>query len=165
MHVIFETERLVVRRYDEGDLDHVFRLNGDEEVMRYIRKTLTRDEAAVFLTDNIAFYTKRPGLGRWAVEDRNGVFVGSFALIPIGSTVDIQLGYALLKPYWGKGFASELTAAGIEHALAAGIDPLFGITEEGNDASRRVLEKHGFKYRYSTEEQGKTLHRFQYERP
>ena len=82
--IIFETARLIVRQYTADDADRFFLLNGDEEVMRHIRKTLNKEESDKFLQENIEFYASNPKLGRWAVEEKTtNKFVGSFALIPL----------------------------------------------------------------------------------
>lgn len=162
--IIFETERLVVRRYTENDLDNVYRLNSDEEVMRYIRKTMSFEETKNFFRQNLEAYVKNPVLGRWAVTDSQSRFVGSFAIIPIGETSDIQLGYALLKPYWGLGYASELTAKGIEYAISNNIDPLFAQAEVANVNSQKVLLKNSFEYLDEITEGEKKLFRYQLKR-
>jgi ribosomal-protein-alanine N-acetyltransferase len=157
---IFETERLVVRHYTNDDLDNFYSLNCDEDVMRYIRNTLSYEESADFLQKNLELYRQTPLLGRWAVHDRENSFVGSFAIIPIGETTDIQLGYALLKPYWGMGYASELTAKGIEYAIANNIVPLYAQAEAANINSQKVLLKNGFEYQYEVAEGDKTILRY-----
>ena len=49
-HIIFETERLIVRQYVfETDADNFYLLNSDEEVMRYIRATKSKEDCDVFL--------------------------------------------------------------------------------------------------------------------
>lgn len=159
--VVFETERLIVRRYTKDDIGNMYRLNSDAEVMRYIRPVMDPDEAKEFLLQNIDMYAASPLLGRWAALDRQGNFVGSFAVIHIPGSSDIQLGYALLKEHWGKGYASELTAKGIEYAVANGIDPLFALTESNNLPSQKVLLKNSFEYLYSSKEGERTLFRYQ----
>ncbi len=42
MHVILETPRLVMRQFTEDDVDHLFRLNSDPAVMRYLTVRLIR---------------------------------------------------------------------------------------------------------------------------
>ena len=52
--IIFETERLIVRQYVfEADAENFFLLNSDEEVMKYIRATKSREECDAFLEKNI----------------------------------------------------------------------------------------------------------------
>ena len=149
--IIFETERLSIRQYTRADEEHFFRLNGDAEVMRYIREPKNRAECALFLARNIELYQQNPLMGRWAmVEKETGVFVGSFAIIPVENSEsygasEIQLGYALLKDYWGRGFATESTLAGKQYAFEVMKLPrIVGITTTDNFASQKVLLRCGF---------------------
>jgi len=141
--IIFETERLIVRQYTEEDKDNIFLMGGNEEVMRYIRPVSTKEESDKFLLDNIAFYSSNPTRGRWAVNDKiSNEFIGSFAIIPMPDDKEkIQLGYALLPGYWGKGYATELTRAGLHYFFS---HEIYGITEIPNIASQKVLLKAGF---------------------
>ena len=162
-HIIFETGRLIVRRYDfEKDKENFFLLNSDEDVMRYIRKPKTREECNVFLKKNITDYNVRPLMGRWAaIEKDTGNFVGSFAFIPVEGTEDSQLGYALLKNYWGKGFATEMMMEGIRYVFTkTDLKEVYGITEAANTASQRVLLKVGFALIEHYKEDGKDLCKF-----
>ena len=145
--VIFETERLTVRQYIfDIDADNFFLLNGDEEVVRYIRPVKTREECTVFFKEVIADYLQRPLMGRWAVEDKiTGEFTGSFAFIPVEGTEDSQLGYALLKKNWGKGYATELMREGIKYGFEkTSLHEVYGNTDAENIASQKVLLKVGF---------------------
>lgn len=162
MHLIFSTERLVVRRYTNGDMDNFLSLSGDEEVMRYIRPAQTKEESDKFLQENIEFYYVQPQMGRWGVEEKEtGEFVGSFAIIFIPGTDLIQLGYSLKKEEWGKGYATELTKAGLKYVFEIMKLPLiYAVTESGNIASQKVLLKAGFKYESEFKEGEKQLYRF-----
>ena len=144
--VIFETERLLVRQYEKEDADNFFLLNGDEEVVRYIRPSKTREECDVFLESVMADYQTAPLFGRWAVEEKSSkIFAGSFALIPVEGKEQMQLGYALLPGHWGKGYATELSRAGLEYVFSkTAIDPVYAYTETQNIASQKVLLKVGF---------------------
>lgn len=167
-HHIFETERLIVRRYEfETDAENFFLLNGDEEIVRYIRAAKTKDECDVFLKEIIADYEVRPLIGRWAADEKqSGKFIGSFAIIPIEGTADIQLGYALLKDFWGKGFASELTKGGINYYFAqTDTDHIYAIAEQLNTASHNVLLKNGFIHDGIKTEGEKELLKFIYKKP
>ena len=120
--MIFETARLTVRAFTHDDALLFFRVNGNEEVMQHIRKALTRTESDKFLEENIQFYKQNPRLGRWCVmEKATNCFVGSFALVYLpfeDEKYKIQLGYALVPGAWGKGYATELTMAGINYYFA-----------------------------------------------
>lgn len=166
--VIFETPRLTVRQYVfETDADNFFLLNSDEDVMKYIRATKSKDECDAFLKKIIEAYKINPLLGRWAAEERtSGKFIGSFAIIPIEGTKDIQLGYALLKENWGKGFASELTEAGLVYYFKnSNADHIYAIAEQANTASHKVLLKNSFTRDGIKKEEKKELLKFIYRKP
>lgn len=162
-HILFETERLIVRHYTKDDSDNFFLLNGDEEIMRFIRPAKTREEADQFLSEILQKLEKDPASGRWAVEEKHtGVFVGSFAFIPIERTENkMQLGYALLKQNWGNGYATELTMGGLRYVFTkTSLNEIFAVTEMSNTASQKVLLKAGFTFHSTYKEGAKEL--FQY---
>ncbi len=158
--IIFETERLVVRKYEfEQDAENFFLLNGDEEVMRYIRPAKNREECDKFLKEIILKADENPGIGRWAAIDKKSkIFVGSFAIIPIENTELIQLGYAFLRKFWGMGYASELTRGGIDYYFSTTPEnEIYAVTEVANTASQKVLLKNGFKMHSTRKEEEKEL--------
>jgi len=160
---IFETERLIVRQYRfDIDVENFFSINGDEEVVRYIRAPKTREECIIFLKEVIASADANPLTGRWAVDDKTTrEFVGSFAFIPVENTNDMQLGYALLKKNWGKGYATELMWEGIKYVFSkTDLQEVFAITEAANIASQKVLLKVGFTLHKTYKEGEKELYKF-----
>lgn len=160
--MIFETERLRVRRYRMEDLDDFYRLNGNPEVMKHIRPPKDYESCRVFLRENIRFYESHPSLGRWAMEEKEtDAIAGSFALIPIGASDLLQLGYSLHKEFWGRGLATESLLAGVKYAReVVGLQKVYAITETANPASRRVIEKAGFELEETYVENEKPLLRF-----
>jgi ribosomal-protein-alanine N-acetyltransferase len=166
MPVIFETERLFVRPYTLADADHFFAVNGDEEIVRYIRAPKTRMECDSFLLEVIRYSEQNPFYGRWAVcEKTSGDFTGTFAVIPVENTADMQLGYSLLKKHWGKGYATELTVAGLEYVFnKTPLSVIYAITEAVNHASRNVLVKAGFELHKKFEASGRELMQYHFHR-
>lgn len=160
---LIESERLYVRHFTMDDLDNFFRLSGDEEVMRYIRPVQSLEETAVFLKEIIANYEKWPHNLRLALFQKDiHLFTGSFAIIPVENTAEIQLGYSLLKEYWGKGYATEIVKAGLAFAFnELGLAEIAAITETGNTASQKVLLKNGFVLSKTfTDKAGKILNKY-----
>lgn len=162
--VIFETDRLIIRRYTPADEENFFLLNGDPEVMRYIREPKDREECAIFLKRNLTLYQHQPLMGRWAMEEKaSNAFVGSFAIIPVETTdsrrhSEIQLGYALLKEFWGKGYATESTLAGKQYAFdVMKLPKIVAVTEPANIASQKVLLRCGFQQQPNIKEGHKHL--------
>ena len=162
-NVIFETDRLLVRQYVfENDAENFYLLNSDAEVMRYIRATKSKEDCDAFLRKIIESYKINPLMGRWRADEKaTGKFVGSFAFIPVDGSTDNQLGYAFLKENWGKGYATELMMEGINHVFnKTTLTEVYGITEPGNIASQRVLQKVGFTLCKTYYEDARTLMSF-----
>jgi [ribosomal protein S5]-alanine N-acetyltransferase len=162
--IIFETERLIVRHYNDEDADNFFLLNADPEVMRYIRPVRNRPDTDQFFAEVIQYSKDNPAYGRMAaIEKKSGAFVGSFAIIPLEKTVHMQLGYSLLPNHWGKGYGTELVRAGLAYIFTqTNLDEIFGVTESSNWASQHVLLKSGFTPHSTVMEGEKELNRFNF---
>ncbi len=144
--MIYETERLLIRQFTTNDQNNFFQLNGDEQVVRYIRPVKTFDESNQRLQEIIETYDKTPLLGGWAVELKStDIFIGMMAVFPIEKSTNIQLGYSLIPKYWGRGYATEIANLGIKHAFnVVKLSTLFATCEVENSASLKVLQKTGF---------------------
>jgi RimJ/RimL family protein N-acetyltransferase len=145
--LIFQTQRLTVRRYTMDDAGDFFRFSGDEQVMRYIRPAIGRQESDKFLAENIQMYQTYPNAGRWAVLQKfTGHYVGSFSILVMDAdSSQMHIGYALLPQYWGLGYATELLKTGIQYFFNKHkADELFAITQIPNTQSQNVLLKAGF---------------------
>lgn len=148
--MILETPRLAIRQFTEDDVDNLFGLNGDPEVMRYLTggrltpREQIRDEIIPF---HLAFYDRFDRLGTWAAESiATGEFLGWFHFRPgpDGDITNIDLGYRLRRPAWNKGYATEGSRALIDMGFTdLGVERVFAHTMTVNTASRRVLEKCG----------------------
>jgi RimJ/RimL family protein N-acetyltransferase len=148
--VYVETERLVLRRFTEHDVDVLVELDSDPEVMHFItggRPTPREEIERETLPRWLRYYAETPGIGFWAAEERaTGEFVGWFHLRPgEGHPVDEpELGYRLRRSAWGKGYATEGCRALIDKAFAEhGVRRVLAETMVVHSASRRVMEKSG----------------------
>ncbi len=162
MACIFETERLLVNAFTNDDQRNFFLLNGNPDVVRFIRPVKTKEACDQFLLEVIAAANATPLYGRWAVHEKTSKeFVGSFAVIPVENTDHMQLGYALLPSHWGKGYATELTRAGLHYVFSqTPLDIIYAYTEKPNEASQKVLLKSGFYHSGEKMEAGKKLVEF-----
>ncbi|HEX4374841.1 MAG TPA: GNAT family N-acetyltransferase, partial [Puia sp.] len=145
--MIFETERLLVRQYNLDDAENFYLLNSDEEVMKYIRSPKTRQQAFQFLHENIEYYKQFPMYGRWALIERSTQqFIGSFMIRPSTAVNnEIELGYAMFKDHWGKGYATESVKGGLDLAFRKlKLPSVIAITQIENISSQKVLLKCGF---------------------
>lgn len=160
--MLFQSERLYTRYFTMDDLDVFFRLNGDENIVRYIRAPKSYDECREFLTQIISWYDDSPVNWRLALaSSANDEVIGSFAIIPLSGTGDLQLGYSLLVEHWGKGYATEISKTGAAYAFdVLGLTTITAVTESANITSQKVLLKCGFHLEKEYEDWGKPLHRY-----
>ena len=92
----------------------------------------------------------RRGVGKWlAYENSTGAFVGrggpSWALVEGAECVEI--GWALRQGVWGRGYATEIGRAGLDHAFSVlGVEEVVAFTEVHNMRSRAVMERLGMRY-------------------
>jgi len=152
MYILLETERLLLRRFTEDDLEHLFNLDNDPDVMRYInggvpapRELIEQTILPVFLH----YDESHPGFGFWAAIEKNtGDFLGWFCFRPSDeSPKEAILGYRLHKTAWGKGYATEAARALIDKGFRkTNIQRVVATTYQDNLASRRVMEKVGMKF-------------------
>lgn len=147
--VALETARLRLRPFTLGDLGALCRITADAEVMRYIGDgfPLTPAETEANLR-NIMDAFQRRGYGRWALEEKaGGALLGYCGLgCPAGSP-GTELVYMLARGAWGRGLASEASAAVLRFAFEeVGLEHVYALTMPGNVRSRRVLERLGMEY-------------------
>jgi RimJ/RimL family protein N-acetyltransferase len=158
MRVFLKADRLVLRRFTEADVDNLFELNSDPEVMRFLNggELTPRDEVRTRIIPTfLGYYERFEGFGFWAAaEIATGQFLGWFhfrpplrdADSPAGWDEDgvAELGYRLRRSAWGKGYATEGSRALIDKGFTEfDVRRVVAETVAGNWGSRRVLEKSG----------------------
>jgi RimJ/RimL family protein N-acetyltransferase len=150
MHVFLETDRLVLRRFTESDVDNLVELDSDPDVMRFInggRPTSREEIEKETLPRFLDYYTRFPGYGFWAViEKASGEFIGWFHFRPPeGARLEeAELGYRLRKSSWGKGYGTEGSRALISKGFTEfGVQRVVASAMAVNTASWRVMEKAG----------------------
>ncbi len=152
MHVVLETERLILRRFTTDDVDNLVELDGDPDVMLYINggRVTPREEIATdYLPAFLGYYERCSGYGFWAViEKSTGDFLGWFHFRPGEGHPDDEpeLGYRFRKAAWGKGYAAEGSIALINRGFTElGVRRVVAETMVVNTGSRRVMEKSGMR--------------------
>jgi [ribosomal protein S5]-alanine N-acetyltransferase len=150
MSIFLETERLVLHTPALSDLDNMYALESDPEVMEFIGGPYNKIKILHTLKTAIQHQEKHQfGFGP-VYEKGSGEFVGTGGLVFLNyddNQADIEIGYALGKKSWGKGYATELSKAliqwGFQHLA---VNNLCAVTHPDNVRSRRVLEKSGMEY-------------------
>ena len=146
MHIIFETPRMLLRRFTEADAALIFQLNSDPEVLKYLHEPILKDEDhAREIIKNIILPQYENDLGRWAmhIKDTNE-FIGWCGLKHRPEINEIDLGYRLKQSAWGKAYATEAATATLDHAFNnLQLPVITGRAHIENIASIKVLEKIG----------------------
>ncbi|MGI8334944.1 GNAT family N-acetyltransferase [Actinomadura scrupuli] len=142
------TDRLVLRRWRDGDRAPFAAMNADPEVMEYFPAALTSDESDAFI-DRIEAGFERHGFGLWAVEiAETGRFIGFTGLsVPrfeAHFTPAVEIGWRLVRPGWGHGYASEAARRALGFAFDdLGLGEVVSFTTRANLRSQAVMERIG----------------------
>ena len=147
--MLFETDRLSVRRFTLDDAPFVLRLLNEPLWHRYIgdRGLRTVDDAREYLRSRLLAHYEAHGFGSYHVTLREtGEPVGLTGLIQRQGLDAPDLGYAVLEAHHGKGLATEVARATLAHARGdLGLGRVVAFIDADNVASRRVLEKVGMR--------------------
>jgi RimJ/RimL family protein N-acetyltransferase len=150
-HLPIETERLLLRAFEPGDLDALAALHGDADLVRWIPwGPRTREEAAVVLERKIGCTTMEEegdGLGIAPVVKETGEMIGDFTLQYASSEHSAaELGWLLLTASQGQGYATEAGLALLGLAFdVLGFHRVFARLEARNDASAALAARLGMR--------------------
>jgi RimJ/RimL family protein N-acetyltransferase len=148
MHQI-ETSRLILRPFVPEDLDALFLIRSNPELMQYIRdgQPLSREETKKNL-DNIIQHYRNHNFGLWAViYKQNQALIGFCGLQYLEQTLEVELGYMLTQEYWGLGIATEAGKASLRYGFEElKLEKIVAVAKPENLASRGVMEKLGMVY-------------------
>jgi RimJ/RimL family protein N-acetyltransferase len=105
------------------------------------------DARAYILKGPVDMYS-RLGFGLYLVELKKSVLpIGMCGLIKRDILEDVDIGFAFLPAYWGKGYAYEAAAAVMAYGeKVLGLDRIVAITSLDNDRSAKLLEKLGLRF-------------------
>ncbi len=147
---IIETERLALRRLTPDDAPFVLGLLNEPSFIRFIadRGVRTLEAAREYILSGPVASYARHGFGLYlTVLKATGEPLGLCGLVRRDGLDDVDLGYAFLPAYWGKGYASEAAAAVRDYARRVlGLARLVAIVSVDNDRSIKLLERLGFQY-------------------
>lgn len=145
-----ETERLILRPWRESDAESLYEYAKDKRVgpmagwpvhkdledsLRVIREVLSQEGCLAVTIKG---------------EDRAVGSIGIFQHSNTNYGAGTEIGYWIGVPFWGKGYIPEAVRAVMRHCFEErGDKTLWCGFYEGNDKSRRVIEKCGFTYTYS----------------
>ncbi|SFJ92630.1 Protein N-acetyltransferase, RimJ/RimL family [Pseudovibrio ascidiaceicola] len=145
-----ETERLILRKWEERDLDGIVEMNADPRVMEFFPDVMSHDESAHMLARLMAKQDEL-GFACPVVEDRvSGRFLGFCGLniptypIPLPFDPCVEIGWRLIPDAWGKGIAQESARIWLEFGFETlEIDEIVSFTTETNLRSQKLMQRLG----------------------
>jgi RimJ/RimL family protein N-acetyltransferase len=141
---------LILRQFTTDDIEFIFEQVNEPSWIQNIgdRGVRTLDDARAYILNGPAASYAKNGFGLWLVTlKETGESIGMCGLIKRDTLEDVDIGYAFLPRFWGKGYAVEAARAVKDYAKEViGLKRLVAIVDPANESSIRVLEKIGLKF-------------------
>lgn len=142
---VIETARLVLRSWQQGDLDPFHAICSDPQVMATLGPVMSRDETAA-LIERVAQMEARDGHTFWALERKADARLIGWCGVIRGNAGPVdgkaEIGWRLASDCWGQGYASEAARATLAWLFAhLPDDAAWAITHTGNHRSRAVMAR------------------------
>ena len=145
-NIKIETERLILRFMRQEDTHDIFiNINHDHDVLTYFidkykekEEEMTLDKTIKFCLDNERY------LFAIEIKDTHEV-IGMILQCSTPNKIfnSSEVGYAIGKRHWNKGYVTEALKAMIDFLFSLGVHKVVASHLLGNDASKRVMEKNG----------------------
>ena len=147
--VVLETERLILRRLQEDDTLAIYHnINHDKDVLKYYLATYMEDESEASVSRTLEFCNKAERYIFSMVLKETGEVIG---MINQCNGMDryfhtIEIGYAIGKKYWHKGYTAEALKAFIDLLFEKGVHKVTCKAIPENTDSIAVMKKCGMIY-------------------
>ena len=145
MRYKYETERLILRQWQESDIAPFAEMNSDSEVMKYFPKTLSFEETLEMYD---RYKGNKNGFGLYPAEEKiSGKFIGFVGLnIPSYMPDCVEIGWRLRKEFWGKGYATEAAKKWLSIGFGEyDLKEIISFTAKQNQKSQEVMKRIGMK--------------------
>lgn len=143
-----ETDRFILRKIEEGDLETLHGYWSDEVVTEYMNVTFKSIEETQQMVDLLNILPEIEEGRRWAIVDKkSGIVVGSCGYHNMKAEHRrAEIGFELGREYWGQGIMQEVMNIVIHHCFEdLGLNRIEAFVTVGNHRSLKALDKLGFK--------------------
>lgn len=148
-----ETERLILRRFTENDIEALYQILKDETVNTFLPwfPLKSIEEARAFYETRYATEYEKPQAYAYAIclrEDNEPI-----GYIKVGMDDSHDFGYGLRKEFWHQGIVTEAGKAVVEQVKKDGLPYITATHDINNPRSGGVMKQVGMRYQYTYEEQ------------
>lgn len=155
---ILETERLKVRESTVADVDEFYRIYAEPSITYYMENLFEDpDMERAYMKNYIRRIYGFCGYGMWTILlKETGQVIGRAGLNVRDGYEEPELGFVIDASLQRRGYAEEVCTAILDYARTTLQFPkVRALTEPGNEASKKLLAKLGFKYEKKVQEDGK----------
>ncbi|HEX3370398.1 MAG TPA: GNAT family N-acetyltransferase [Candidatus Cybelea sp.] len=145
MSIVLETQRLLVRRWEDGDAAAAAAIYAKPEVMRFIPGGVWSPERTRQILARMRELEARQGFGFYPLVDkRSGALAGHAGLGHLEGGEEVEVAYILDVPYWGRGLATEAARAFLSDGFAHhALTRIVAVAFPENRASIAVMQHCG----------------------
>ncbi len=131
-----ETDRLRIYPASDAQMEDLIAAEQDDELKKAYRE---------MLEGCLSHPEQRDWYAMWSIERKDGTRIGDLCFKGLDWRGVAEIGYGLLEPYQGRGYATEAVQAALAWAFQQpGVTAVEAETDAENIASQRVLAKCGF---------------------
>jgi ribosomal-protein-alanine N-acetyltransferase len=145
--MVFDTARLRLRRLTDDDLARLHEFHQNPGFRRFLGESPPLEQFVREQRTRWDEHFDTHGWGQWAVERKDdGTFLGRCGLIMqhVDGQDEVEVGYAIGEPFWGRGFAAEAARASRDWAFRnLRIPHVISLIHADNVRSARVAESNG----------------------
>jgi RimJ/RimL family protein N-acetyltransferase len=149
-----ETERLKIRRFALSDSAFILKLLNQKSFIDNIRDSNVRSmsDAENYLQKSCLSSYEKNNFGLCCVTLQDGTPIGMNGLIKRETLPDVDIGFAFLDQYMGRGYALESSMAVMREGFETfNLKRMAAITSPNNQSSINLLEKLGFTFEKTIE--------------
>lgn len=148
-----ETERLILRKFTQKDIEALYLILADDEVNTFLPwfPLKSMEEAQSFYEKRYAAVYEMPQAYAYAICLKEDDYPIGYIKVDMDESHDF--GYGLRKEFWHRGIATEAGKAVIEQVKKDGLPYITATHDVNNPRSGGVMRQVGMRYQYSYEEQ------------
>lgn len=147
---ILRTNRLLLSEFSTKDDAFILKLVNTPSWLEFIgdKKVKNLEDAKNYLINGPMASYRENGFGLYLVQLKsNKTPIGMCGLVNRPTLKDVDIGFALLPEYEGKGFGFESALATMEYAQKElNLEKIVAITSKHNGRSQKLLERIGLKF-------------------